>query len=380
MRRKDTGIVTTVGTSIVKSSMTSNTLTYPTYTTRAERRYMVGANTPGFHRLKREGKLIPHTPFTQVEWTGKCLPGYFKATRNSDGNHTFISNWGGGGFSAAYTIDEHVDKDVDPTTSPPAAEMDYAHYHLQRAAAKITQRGWDALTFSAEAGKTARMFNGFTRRLMKLLKTRDPRHAHKLWLEGRYGWRTLAYDVRDIHDAAMNWDAKRKLFTERSGLGASLSSPSEHISTFTWGTSTHRLYRSYSHEFSIRGSVAGLFSPARLRVNPVNTAWELVPFSFVIDWVYDVGTALDAAAFLMGSRAYTASVGYQCVSTVEYEHDWEQRPGYTVICDPVRYVYEGTRVSRSPASISTTPQLTGRAATPDLALDLTALARLRSRL
>lgn len=380
MRRKDSGILTTTNTSIVKSDFNSGSLTSSTFVAEADRRYMVGANTPGFHRLKAEGKLIPHTPFTQVEWNGRFLSGSYTARRNSDGKEIYRRPYEGAPVSGAWRIQDFLNYDCDPTSSPPASDMEYAKYHLQQAASKIVSRGWDALTFAAEAKKTANMITGFNRRLAKLIGTRNPRDAYRLWLEGRYGWRTLAYDLRDIHNAAFNWDAKRKLFTERTGRSVSINSPSELVGTASWGTGTLRVYKTANHEFSIRGSVAGLFTPQRLRFDPINTAWELVPFSFVLDWVYGVGVALEANAFVRASTAHTSSVGFKCVSHVTYDQEHEGKPGYTTSGGPIKYEYIGTRVSRSPTEIPLNPRLTGRALTPDLALDMRAIAYVRTRL
>lgn len=378
MRRRDSGINIETKVETVKDRL--GNLSNDTFVARAERRYMVGADTPGFHSLKRQGKLIPHTPFTQVEWVGRHVQGELTVRRNSDGKSVIYTNAQGGSRPVSWRIEDFVDYDADPTGNPPASDMEYANYHLQRAAANISARGWDALTFLAESKKTARMINGFGRRLLKLIGSRDPRDALKLWLEMRYGWRTLLFDVRDIYDAAYNWDAKRKLFTERSGFSVDHHSPSELVAKQTLTETVNRIYRESTSTFSIRGAVAGLFSPARLRFNPVNTAWELVPFSFVLDWIYDVGTALEAAAFITGSSQHTASIGFQCDSIVSFHSTYEAKSGFTVTADGIDYVYEGRRQSRSPTKISLTPQFTGRNITPELALDMRAISYVRSRL
>lgn len=47
-----------------------------------------------------------------------------------------------------------------------------------------------------------------------------------------------------------------------------------------------------------------------MQFNPLQTGWELIPFSFVLDWVLNVGKTISAIALLNCSVAHTAALGY----------------------------------------------------------------------
>jgi hypothetical protein len=49
--------------------------------------------------------------------------------------------------------------------------------------------------------------------------------------------------------------------------------------------------------------------PPRFSFNPITTGWELVRFSFIIDWFLQVGQFLSAMSFLVSTNQYVASNG-----------------------------------------------------------------------
>jgi len=370
---KDSGIKTTAKTQVLTGSWTAPVSS--SFIGDAERRYKLGVSIPGFHRLQKSGALLPHTPFTQVEWVGEHVDGsYFADDTN---NWSEFSNYQGPTFSGvAYRIGDFADNDCDHTSSPDQTIPDY---FVQQAAARIYASGFDALTASAEAKKTVSGFRGVARRMTDLATKFSSKRMYQLWLEGRYAWRTLAYDVRDFHEAVTEFEKTREIWTERAGLSTTHSSTTD-IATTSNNDFSFTLTKSVENNFSLRGSVAGLIKPAQFRANPLETGWELVPYSFVVDWVFDVGTALQALAFQSVASSWTASKGFQCDSKVTYEVGAIPKPNRTGNCS-VTWEYSGTRQSRSPVTeITTLPQLTNRALSWDLSLDLQALSQVRSKL
>jgi hypothetical protein len=200
----------------------------------------------------------------------------------------------------------------------------------QQAAAKLYGRGWDGLTFAAELHKLVRMFRQFIPKVLKLL-----REAFRLyrsgalarlgyasvdaWLEGRYGWRILIYDIEDINELMKKIDEDEMLRSkERVG----------DVFTYTWdrsstGTAGNVVNRDDVTNYTVRmrGSIIADFTPSKITLNPVLTAWEIVPFSFVVDWIVQVGRALEAMSFLALNNKYTACVGYkvEVERTVRFE-------------------------------------------------------------
>jgi hypothetical protein len=335
----------------------------------------LGVNVPNYWDLKSKGKLIPHTHFMQDENVQAIAPtDYYQKIGNNVWEHRNYSA-AINQFGQLLTGIHHV-----PDTA-------YAQAMVQQAAANIANAGWDGLTFASELPSLRRMFSKTAKRMRRLhtryygndvqkrmLKRRRSKGGdfsfNDLWLEGRYGWRTLAYDLRDFDDAVRDYDGKRKIWTERSGYTISQSSTTEQSDKWSAGflncsttTTTHS---------SIRGAVAAEFSPSRVTLDPLNTAWELIPYSFVVDWFLGVGNALATSKLLMLASDHTASIGVKSVSERTAITTCIPDPGDEMIYTET-YVGRYTRSQRTPTAIQIRPALTGRILDGNLLLDLRAL-------
>lgn len=59
--------------------------------------------------------------------------------------------------------------------------------------------------------------------------------------------------------------------------------------------------------------VAGYRSMQQLGfANPVGLAWELIPYSFVVDWALNIGSYLDLQTSLWGLKVLDAGYSLQC--------------------------------------------------------------------
>lgn len=372
---KDSGILTSDTTQTVVD--TDAGTSQSTFISGAKRRYKQGFSIPGYHEKVSKGQLLPHTSFKQVDWEAFYNGGSYNHTDTGNGKVYNVSSWKGTNrFNSAWRTLDFFEYDCDPTEDPPQQVPDY---FLQQAAARIYSSGFDALTASAEAKRTVQQFKGVTRRIVELARQFSHKRAAKLWLEGRYGWRTLAFDIRDLHSALTEFDEKREIWSERAGLSTAQQS-TEVIGTASNNKLKFELERTVSHQWSLRGSVTGLIKPSKFILDPYKTAWELVPYSFVLDWVYNVGIALDAMSFLRSASAWSASKGFECKSTVTYTcRDTGSHSGYTGSAN-CSYTYTGVRQVRAPVNtIPKLPQVTNRPLTWDLLRDLEALARTRGR-
>lgn len=378
---KDSGLFEQFSTgtySIHSTAGVPSVVTDEPFTLSAERRKMIGENIPNFHKRKARGDLLPHTSFDQTEWVASCSPGTWnmqsKTNAQSYGSRT---NWGGPAMTVPWRLQDGVS---GVPGGPSADDMQYAHYAMQQAASRIYSQGFDALTFGAELKKTTRMFKGVVKRLRTLARDFNRNRLEQLWLEGRYGWRILAHDVKDLYEAHAEMDTKHRIYSERAGYSISENSPSTVIATGPDFTSTDfTLRQSWDMNCSIRGSVTGKISLARYQVDVIKTAWELTRFSFVIDFVYGVGVSIDTYNFMRAATSYSASVGYKAETTTTNTLSFTAKTGYTVGGSGPVYTYTGTREVRTPTSLSFKPRLTNRLLTPDIALDLQALSQLRAR-
>jgi len=186
-------------------------------------------------------------------------------------------------------------------------------YFVQKAAANIVGSGHDTLTMLAELASTKRMFVNFGRRLISVFDGRPKRVTAKdmisAWLEGRYGWRPLYHDLRNLVEAINAMDDRRTRYSERAGtttkIGSQYTTP--RVSTGC----TFDLVRSDEWEISCRGSVVADIEVSGFRTSPIATAYEVIPLSFVVDWFVNIGQWLDAASFRAYVKAYAASSGYK---------------------------------------------------------------------
>jgi len=62
--------------------------------------------------------------------------------------------------------------------------------------------------------------------------------------------------------------------------------------------------------------------------DPIGTFWELVPFSFVIDWLINVGEFLNSLTPKITLPCIFKDLGYSVKIMQEWEHEWIHRPAY----------------------------------------------------
>jgi len=177
----------------------------------------------------------------------------------------------------------------------------------------------------AEARKTCDMFAGAALRAGGFLKAfrdknwqyfshlggSDIKSAQKtlanLWLEYVYGWKPLASDLYEAqilaHEALLK---PVPIMARASGKGT------RSQSLVVNGADVNIEYkvdaRTYL-EANVTNSYLHSLSSAGL-INPLSIAWEVVPFSFVVDWFIPIGASLQAITAGVGlslNKGYTSS-------------------------------------------------------------------------
>lgn len=348
--------------------------------------YANGYRIPNFEKRKAAGELLPMLPWTRVQCRGEIEPGVEKLIqeKNCNGSSPSCSlsfTWdhtlaGNGTFNPsagawpAWGIQPHEGYDALDSTG------DDPHFYVQQAAAAIYTNGWDALTFTSEFHKTARMFVNAKRRFAKLVEDaifrrklpRKPKSvsealsiASRDWLEYRYGWRILVMDLEEIAKMVKSLDEKRTRWSERRGLTHSIVVPS----TFNYQVLGYNCVRHDLTEWKIgvRGSVTADAKLASARFNLAVTGWELVPFSFVLDWFVYVNQALEALSFYAVTSNYVAATGVEIMGFRSIGDSYtttrnSQCPGVSITYTPPTWKRKSTLHirQRSPASVNTRPQ------------------------
>lgn len=221
---------------------------------------------------------------------------------------------------------------------------------LGRLADKIRGHNWHAGVFVGELGKTVDMLaarvkqlaraalavkRGQIKEAFKLLQVL-PQYGHSVeyrtwsqsrtmtwygfWLEMRYGWRPLINDIYELSEAIRTLDVPRKaVFRCSHSIGKSIASnaPSLFEAKGT-GKYSKQIIATYEEKpFSL---------PEHLGLdNPWSLAWELLPFSFVVDWLTPIGNYIQTRHTLQRAGG----------SFVRTTFDWHRgrivgmAPGYT---------------------------------------------------
>jgi hypothetical protein len=126
-------------------------------------------------------------------------------------------------------------------------------------------------------------------RFVDFVSKLHPKEWANRWLEYQYGWRPLVGAIYDTGKALMDLHTYSYVRVRGSGYDGSNINSSVTTSGITTVYSGRmqmrtRLVCEYRMSNSRIQTLAGYTS-----LNPVSIAWELLPYSFVIDWLVDVG-------------------------------------------------------------------------------------------
>lgn len=144
----------------------------------------------------------------------------------------------------------------------------------------------------AQAGSVARMFKAADKvvSLARALKG-SPSEIGSLWLELQYGWKPLLSTIYDTVDRLMDHTiATHRTVKARfsdSVPNQIVTEPIEEVGSSVSGLATRKGRFTCEIGAYLRTDVSDL--AAYTSLNPVSIAWELVPYSFVVDWFIDIG-------------------------------------------------------------------------------------------
>ena len=165
-----------------------------------------------------------------------------------------------------------------------------------------------------ELGKTTDMFMDLTRSVYegyrrlrrgqwiqgaifdsRRMKKRD-REIAKKWLEYSYGWKPLMSDIYGLYQELQRDHASDFQYIKASGT----FSRKQNTKSGRWTQVTV----DYEHSVRLNARfryMAQLHSRASVGLtNPLATAWELIPYSFVLDWAINIGEYLNNLDALVG--------------------------------------------------------------------------------
>jgi len=103
--------------------------------------------------------------------------------------------------------------------------------------------------------------------------------------------------------------------------------------------------------------VVAQIDPPNFSFNIAISAWEITPYSFIVDWFFKLGQWLASTSFLLFSSSHTAgsSVLTTLNRTATYSRtSWDSHYGGS---HSMKLTGTGERIVRNPASVSLLPQL-----------------------
>jgi len=191
--------------------------------------------------------------------------------------------------------------------------------------AREAQTALRSLVSLGELGDTTRMVNDRSRRIWtdvfrhlrglkkrlrgkKNLRDRE-REVASSWLEYSFGWRPLVSDIEDGIKALRRYQSVKppRIVVRASDESQELISASQtgNYDAFKFRYRVHTArYRVYGFKLygvvglADRGTVPALASEFGVRFDEiVPTIWELIPYSFLVDYFSNVGSVIDAFTF-----------------------------------------------------------------------------------
>lgn len=327
---------------------------------------MTDRKTPGYFRAKREGKIIPVSPMSSRKVECLLNPGSLNAEWYYHNN----GSWSRQTVDLSGVILWKEPLDWLSARVPFAPSFSEDKALLQSALAKAQTDAWDTATFLAELGKTVQSFTTLHGRVMRLYsdfqrklfqkKHWNPETAASLWLEMRYTWRPLLYDIKSINRAITRLENGLPEPLCRGWAADEVSASPQRSPEFKGGANF--VNGTISSTLSLKGQAGG-YEDGRLKVSgtasvvshdfkratvgvqvttrvatmfdPAVTAWELVPYSFILDWVITVGDLI--AAFSPFATGHFRYATYSVERTTELRFDCTVTP---ITADPSTWVLQ----------------------------------------
>jgi hypothetical protein len=177
------------------------------------------------------------------------------------------------------------------------------------------------------AYKAARRLNwNKVRKILNASHTSRSKSVASGWLEYSYAWKPLigdAYNVAKLLEDGL----KEPSFTATSRvLDKTFTAPT--LNPGSYGSLTGTFKRGCVTSYTFRVADPLIFDLERSGLmNPASTTWELIPFSFVIDWFYNLGALLDSLSlgfglsFVNGYQTQFVSVDWNAEYHVYGHHD-----------------------------------------------------------
>jgi hypothetical protein len=234
----------------------------------------------------------------------------------------------------------------------------------------------------AEAHKTADMILGTATKVVEAYRAFvrgnfkqvakvlniNPKSAHKSWLEYKYGWMPMLMDIKGVAETfAQRELGGRPIRFSVTEHGSFTLNESETVHYLPYGGSGDATYkRTFNSEYRCTQKLwLEVDNPQFTSLqqmgltNPLLVAWELVPYSFVIDWACSVGDWLKGLTALQGLKIVKGFRSNVNTHALIWSQPETRVPtvGTTYVAGGRHWTVHRRRYSRSPFSIVDGPPL-----------------------
>lgn len=164
------------------------------------------------------------------------------------------------------------------------------------------------------------------------------------WLSYSYGWKPLAQSMYDLQSSLAEEMRRKVRLIEATGttaVGGEVQFPyNDFLEHGIWKAFCKTVLKaSISEETLYIISKLGL-------TNPISVAWELTPFSFVVDWFVPVGNTLDALTSHQGLEFVGGWTNQVILEQVDISHKLGKMTDWTDCIDGGQYIERGTGFRR----------------------------------
>lgn len=306
-------------------------------------------DSPGYWDIVKKGGILPFRTM-DVKTTNDDRTSAYLVVRNSP---TSV---------AQGTIFRNTTEILSAVIPIPGYDSGAISSVVNQAIASSKSEVLDGLTFFAELNKTTSMVANRMNSIFKIADT--VAHAAKgksfgqrvssfnnLWLEYRYGWRPL---IADMNNIVKQFGGKERVQNSgASSITIPISSNEEKILTLP--ANLVRSVRVVEGQQIYRGSAlsTGVFGTTPT-FQPITTAWELVPYSFVIDWFMDIGSWLQAVNPVPGVDTPVSGYSVHTTFTCNVKDYTEKNPASSWNVEstyPGNWTYKVDLYDRKPSGV-----------------------------
>jgi len=276
-----------------------------------------GTTTPGFSALRKKRLRLPVNSYS-MHFYSVTDGGYYRDSWTSDGSGStqtqggaLQEQWGTNAFGGS-PIDPGVDSSVDFRAIRKLIERVGPSNNIAQDFAQMGQTVnliTDTAKRIAAAVHDTRRGN-FSGAAASLFHSKEPRYRHGKepsvkksladnWLAFQYGWKPLLQDIEGSMESlarlnlaqTQTWAVKASASSTKNGrvecyqnVGGGNRTGSQFYSATT--SITYGMRYRYDDHLTTFLAQTGF-------TNPINLAWEVLPYSFVVDWFVPIGPYLE---------------------------------------------------------------------------------------